>query len=216
VATDDEKKVENKEVREAPDAPAAASEPEAEAAGTTQTAEDRRKWYVVRVQSGREETVRKGLEKRIKDLKFEDRVFMVIVPKEKISEIKGRKKRVVDRKLYPGYIFVEMIFDQDTYHFIKETAGVGDFVGSRKAPVPMSEHEVERMLADQVQSADKDPAVKILFQVGDAVKINSGPFENFDGVVSEVNSQKGVVVVAVTIFGRSTPVELEYWQIERI
>ena len=95
--------------------------------------------------------------------------------------------------------------------------GVGDFVGAfRRKPVPMSEHEVTKMLSDQQEAGEKGPSVKINFNLGDAVKINSGPFENFDGLVEEVNTQKGVVVVAVTIFGRSTPVELEYWQVERI
>ncbi len=178
---------------------------------------NRNKWYVVRVQSGRENTVLKGLRRRINDYNLGDRIYSVLVPTESISEIRGKKKKVVKRKLYPGYIFVEMLIDDDTYHFVKETPGVGDFVGAfRRKPVPMSEHEVTKMLSDQQEAGDKGPSVKINFNVGDAVKINSGPFENFDGLVEEVNTQKGVVVVAVTIFGRSTPVELEYWQVERI
>lgn len=189
---------------------------EAEAGSAPQ--EDTRKndWYVLRVQSGREDTVARALEKRVQDFDHKDSIYTILVPKETVSEIKGKKKRVVDRKLYPGYIFVEMDLNDDVYHFLKETPGIGDFVGSQKKPMPMTETEVDKMLSEQKKSEEKDPAVKINFAVGDSVKITSGPFENFDGFVEEVNAQKGVVIVSVTIFGRSTPVELEYWQVERI
>lgn len=175
-----------------------------------------RDWYVLRVQSGREDTVLRGLEKRVVDMDIAEKVTNVLVPKESVSEIKGKRKRVVDKKLYPGYIFVEMLLDDETYHFIKETPGIGDFVGTPRKPMPMATHEVEKMLDDKNKSEEKDPTLKINFTIGDAVKITSGPFENFDGLVDEVNATKGVIVVMVTIFGRATPVELEYWQVERI
>lgn len=173
-------------------------------------------WFVLRVQSGREDTVRRGLEKRIKDMDLEDLIARVLVPKESVSEIKGKRKRVLEKKLYPGYIFVEMKVTDETFHFIKETPGIGDFVGTPRKPVPMPDHEIEKLLGDQRKAKDKSPTVKINFEIGDAVKINSGPFENFDGLVEEVNPGKGIVIVMVTIFGRATPVELEYWQVERI
>ena len=172
-------------------------------------------WYVIRVQSGREEKVRRGLEKRIKSAGAEGVLNRVVVPTETVSEIKGGKKRVTKKKIFPGYIMVEMEPTDEALYLIRETPGVGDFVGAHMKPTPMEPHEVARLLGDMERQAET-PKLKINFQKGESVKIKEGPFENFDGIVDEVYPEKGLVRVIVTIFSRPTPVELEYWQVEPI
>ncbi len=172
-------------------------------------------WYVIRVQSGKEEKVRRGLEKRIKEAGAEELIHRVIVPTETVSEIKGGKKRVSKKKIFPGYIMVEMEPTDEALYLIRETPGVGDFVGAHMRPTPMEPHEVQRLLGDMERQAET-PKLKIDFQKGESVKIKEGPFENFDGIVDEVYPEKGLVRVIVTIFSRPTPVELEYWQVEPI
>jgi transcriptional antiterminator NusG len=180
-----------------------------------------KKWYVLRVQSGREDSVKESLLKRVQALKLEEMVGRVVVPTEKVSEIKGGKRRVAERKIYPGYIMVELETEdtgripEEAWFMVKETPGIGDFVGSRRKPVPMREEEVARML-DAMEEKEEAPKIKIGFRSGDSVRIKEGPFENFDGYVEEINPGKGLVKVIVTIFGRATPIELEYWQIEAI
>ena len=174
-----------------------------------------KEWYVIRVQSGREEKVRKGLEGRIKAAGAEEIISTVLVPTETVSEIKGGKKRVSKKKIFPGYIMVEMANTDEALYLIRETPGVGDFVGAHMRPTPMEPHEVARLLGD-MERQDEAPKLKINFQKGESVKIKEGPFENFDGVVDEVYPDKGLVRVVVTIFSRPTPVELEYWQVEPI
>lgn len=174
-----------------------------------------RKWYILRVQSGKEDRVKNNLEKRVIASNLQDVISDVVVPSELVSEIKkGNNKRVVERKLYPGYVMVEMALTDDAHFLVKSTPGVGDFVGTPH-PIPMSEEEVERMLANCSQVKDK-PKPKVSFKKGQNIKIKEGPFENFDGIVDEVNEQKGIVKVVVTIFGRYTQVELEYWQVESL
>ncbi|MEW6743040.1 MAG: transcription termination/antitermination protein NusG [Planctomycetota bacterium] len=174
-----------------------------------------KQWYVIRVATNREERVRDNLLVRVKARGLEDRITNVLVPTETVSEIKGGKKRVVQRKIFPGYIMLEMELDEETWFAVKETPGIGDFVGSDQNPVPMEPHEVEKVLGG-MQSTEEKPRLKINFDVGDKVKIKEGPFENFNGVVDAVNPAKGIVRVTVTIFGRETPVELEYWQVEPV
>jgi len=177
------------------------------------------KWFVLRVQSGKEETVRKNLEKRIKAAGMEEIVPRILVPSEHVAEIRAGKRSERQRKKYPGYIFVAVEtgdsnqVPDDTWFLIRETPGIGDFVGPASRPSPMLDHEVEKMLSDEDRK-DEAPKVEIGFQEGDSVKIKEGPFENFDGIVDEVYPNKGTVRVIVTIFGRGTPVELEYWQVE--
>jgi len=171
-------------------------------------------WYVIRVASNREERVRDNLLARIKMQNLEERITNVLVPTESVSEIKGGKRRVMQRKIFPGYVMVEMELDHDTWFVVKETPGIGDFVGSEQQPVPMEPHEVEKVLGGM--QGEEKPRLKIEFDVGDRVKIKEGPFENFNGVVDSVNPAKGLVRVVVTIFGRETPVELEYWQVEPV
>jgi transcriptional antiterminator NusG len=172
------------------------------------------RWYVVRVASNREERVRDNLLARVKAAGKQDRVRSVLVPTEKVAEIKGGKRREVQRKIYPGYILVEMLLDEETWYLVRGTSGIGDFVGSESMPMPMEPHEVEKLVGGL--KADDKPKLQMQFGVGDRVKIKEGPFENFSGVVAEVNAQKGLVRVNVMIFGRETPVELEYWQVEPV
>lgn len=179
------------------------------------------RWFVLRVPSNLERKMRDKLERRLKAAGLERFVPSVLVPTETVSEMKAGKKRVVQRKLYPGYIMVEMALDEEgmipepVWFLIRETQGVGDFVGSTRQPVSMEAHEVERILSGMRSTEDR-PALKINFKLGDRVKINEGPFESYNGVVDEVNEAKGMVRVIVTIFGRETPVELEYWQVEPV
>ena len=177
-----------------------------------------KRWYILRVPSGREDTSRDGLLKRVALNNLQDQISKVVVPTERVSEIKARKKRVTQRKVYPGYIMVEIEtpIPKEAWFLIKETPGIGEFVGSTKKPSPMADHEVDKLLSDSERSKEAEPTVRINFKPGDNVKVVEGPFENFDGVVQEVNPAKGMVTISVTIFGRATPVELEYWQIESI
>lgn len=172
-------------------------------------------WYVLRVQSGREDRVANNLRKRIAAAGLEETIPQVLVPTETVSEIKNGKKRTRKRKLYPGYIVCEMDITDDAWFLIRETSGIGDFVGAHGRPAPMSPKEVEGLLGTMEESEEK-PKIQIQFQKGESVKVKEGPFESFDGIVDEVDAEKGMVKVIVTIFGRPTPVELEYWQVEAI
>ncbi len=175
-------------------------------------------WYVVKVQSGREDTIKEGLLKRVKMQGLEDHFGEIIVPSEKVSEIKGGKKKVTERKFYPGYIMVNMAITDQTWYLVRSIPGVGDFVGGGpgQPPVAMAQYEVDKMLGQAAAKTDDQPKLKISFEKGETVKIKEGPFENFEGSVDEVLEGKGLVRVMVEIFGRPTPVELEYWQVERV
>ncbi len=173
------------------------------------------KWYVIRVQSGREEQVRDGLLRRVNAAGIAEQITNVIVPTEKVTEIRGGRKSVREKKLYPGYIMVEMELNEQTWFLVRETPGIGDFLGL-KDPIPMAEHEVQKMMTDQSESEEERPKIKIDFAEGESVRIKEGAFENFDGVVEEILPQKGLVRVSVVVFGRPTPVEVEYWQIEKV
>jgi transcriptional antiterminator NusG len=174
-----------------------------------------KEWYVLRVASGREESVKEGLLKKVQLAGLQEQIPTVLVPTERVSEIKGGKKRFRERKLYPGYIIVEMDLTDDVWYLIKDTNGIGDFVGSFQKPIPLTPPEVEKIL-NTLKTKEESPDVKIDLEAQDRVKIKEGPFENFDGVVDEIFPAKGQVRVIVTIFGRATPVDLEYWQVEKI
>ena len=174
-------------------------------------------WYILKVQSNREESIREGLAAAGGQVAGLEKYFGdVIVPTEMVSEFKGGKKRVVKRKLYPGYLVVNMEINEDTWFLVRETPGIGDFTGSAGKPTPMLPHEVAKIVAKQEEKTDEAPKLKINFNVGDRVKINEGTFENFEGEVDSIDEASGRVTVMINIFGRSTPVELEYWQIEAI
>ena len=177
-------------------------------------------WFVLRVASNKEDSVKQTLLKKIKIEGFEHLVNRILVPTEKEKTIKAGKQRILEKKLYPGYVFVEMKLEkdgripQDVFFLIKETSGVGDFIGTAGRPSPMSIPEIEKMLQAS-KPAEQQPEVKMEFAPGDHVKIREGPFENMEGTIDELLPDQGKVRVIVTIFGRATPVELEYWLIER-
>ena len=173
-------------------------------------------WYVLKVQSSREDTIRDALERRVKIQGLQRYFGRIVVPTEKITEIRNNKKRVVERKTYPGYIMVEMELNEKTWFTVRETPGVGDFVGAHGTPTKMTETEVNQMLGQETAKAEEAPKVRIDVERGDRVKIKDGPFENFEGTVEEVIEQRGLVKVMLIIFNRPTPVDLEYWQVERI
>ena len=177
-------------------------------------------WFVLRVASNKESSVRETLLRKVQIEGMEHMVGRIMVPTEKTQSMKAGSRRVTETKLYPGYVFVEMSLEtdgripQDVFFLIKETTGVGDFVGTAGRPTPMAAHEVEKMLFDS-RKPDEAPQVKMEFVSGDPVTIKEGPFENYEGTVDEVMPDKGLVRVLVTIFGRQAPVELEYWQIAK-
>ncbi len=173
-------------------------------------------WYVLKVQSSREDTIRDALERRVKIQGLQRYFGRIVVPTEKITEIRNNKKRIVERKTYPGYIMVEMELNEKTWFVVRETPGVGDFVGAHGTPTKMTETEVNQMLGQETAKAEDAPRVRIDVERGDRVKIKDGPFENFEGTVEEVIEARGLVKVMLIIFNRPTPVDLEYWQVERI
>ena len=173
-----------------------------------------KKWYILKVQSNREDSIRDALQRRIAVAGLQDFFDEIIVPIEMVSEFKNGKKRVVKRKLYPGYIVVHMELNEDTWFLVRETPGIGDFTGSGGKPTPMSPHDVSKIVAKAEGPSDEAPPLQIGFSSGDRVKIKEGTFENFEGDVDAIDRANGRVTVMINIFGRSTPVELEYWQIE--
>jgi len=180
------------------------------------------KWYFVRCQSGREKRIRDNALHRLKIAGVQDLIPQVIMPYEIVTDMKGGKKRTVEKKLYPGYLMVQAdLEDTDDVRVIKARTtlrsidGLRDFLGSRGEPTALSESEVTSILSRMTDSETR-PQVTIGLDKGDMVRINSGPFDGFDGAVEEVNPEKGSVRVIVTIFGRPTPVDLKYWEVEAV
>lgn len=181
-----------------------------------------KQWYVLRVASNKEEQVREALARKVKIEGLEDKIGRILVPTERrpSPRTKAGEKKFVERKMYPGYVFIEMELEEDgtigekPWFLIKETTGVGDFIGSAGKPTAMKQGDVDKMLL-QVEKAQEGAPVSVDFAKGDQVKIKEGAFENFEGAVDEVLADKGLIRVIVTIFGRATPVELEYWQVEK-
>ena len=171
-------------------------------------------WYILKVQVSREDTIKADLERRIAISGLKEYFGEILVPTEKVTEIRGDKKKIVKKKLYPGYIMIYMEVFDDTWFLVRETAGVGDFTGAMGKPTPMLPHEVERILKLEQEGPAKEPTLKVGYQVGQEVKVKEGPFETLEGVVDNIDLASGRVTVILSIFGRSTPVELEYWQIE--
>jgi transcriptional antiterminator NusG len=178
--------------------------------------EIRMDWYILKVQSNRERTIAEALERKMR-IEGLDRFFdQVIVPTEKVTEFKGGKKKIVERKLYPGYIVVHMHINDETWFAVRETSGVGDFTGSAGKPTPMLASEVARIIQTDEEETSEAPKLDIRFATGDKVKVKEGNFESFEGEVNNIDEASGRVTVMINIFGRSTPVELEYWQIEAV
>ena len=173
-------------------------------------------WFILKVQSNRERTIAEALERKMKIEGYERFFDQAIVPTEKVTEFKGGKKKVVERKLYPGYIVVHMHINDDTWFAVRETSGVGDFTGAGGKPTPMLANEVARIVQTEEEETDEAPKLDIRFAKGDKVKVKEGNFESFEGEVNTIDEASGRVTVMINIFGRSTPVELEYWQIEGV
>jgi len=173
-------------------------------------------WFILKVQSNRERTIAEALERKMKIEGYERFFDQAIVPTEKVTEFKGGKKKVVERKLYPGYIVVHMHINDDTWFAVRETSGVGDFTGAGGKPTPMLANEVARIIQTEEEETDEAPKLDIKFAKGDKVKVKEGNFESFEGEVNTIDEASGRVTVMINIFGRSTPVELEYWQIEAV
>jgi transcriptional antiterminator NusG len=173
------------------------------------------KWYIVHVYSGFENKVKLALEERISASPHPEKFGEVVVPTEQIVElVKGRRK-TSSRKFYPGYILVKMVLDDETWHIVNDTAKVTGFLGGRDKPVPLSDQEAEQILS-RMEAGKLKPKPKYFFEAGDEVRVIDGPFTNFNGVVDEVNPEKGKIKVLVSIFGRSTPVELDFVQVTKL
>lgn len=173
-----------------------------------------KKWYVVHTYSGYEGKVKSNMEERLKNSAMEGKVSQILVPTEDVVEVKGGKKKISTRKYFPGYIMIEMEMDDDIWYVIKNTPKVTGFLGGTR-PTPLDEEEINRLL-EQLKGEAAKPKPKFIFEKGEKVMVVDGPFANFAGVIDEMNADKGKVRVMVTIFGRSTPVELEFSQIERV
>lgn len=180
-----------------------------------QTSEGKKNWYILKVQVNREDPIKRNLERRVKIAGLEEYFGEILVPTEKVTEIRGDKKRIVKKKLYPGYIMINMEINDDTWYLVRETSGIGDFTGAAGKPTPMLSHEVQRMLNLEKEVPGDAPKLKVGYEVGAQVKVKDGTFENFEGVVDAIDLTSGRVTVIINLFGRSTPVELEYWQIEQ-
>jgi transcriptional antiterminator NusG len=172
-----------------------------------------RNWYVLHTYSGYEDAVAKALKQRVESLDMEDKIFNVIVPKEKKIKIKNGKRKTVEEKVYPGYVLVEMIVTDDSWYVVRNTPNVTGFVGAGTTPVPVSKEEIENLKKRMI---GEEPQYKIEAKIGDLVKIIDGPFKDFDGKVSEIDQERGKVKVLVNIFGRDTPVELDSLQIKKL
>ena len=172
-------------------------------------------WYILKVQVNREDLIKDSLKRKIQ-IKGMDQYFdRILVPTEMVTEVRGGKKKITRKKLYPGYIMIRMVVNDDTWFLVRETPGIGDFTGAIGRPTPMLPHEVEKMLASEKADITGDaPKLKIPYEIGSKVKIKDGTFVNFEGEVDGIDTASGRVTVMLSIFGRSTPVELEYWQVE--
>jgi transcriptional antiterminator NusG len=173
------------------------------------------KWYVVHAYSGMEKAVERNILERIHRSGMESKFGRILVPTEEVVEIKNGQKKTTERKFFPGYVLVEMVMDDETWHLVKHTNKVTGFVGGAKnRPAPISEEDVQKIVSQMQEGTDK-PRHKVEFEVGEYVRVKEGPFTDFNGTVEEVNYEKNRVRVSVTIFGRATPVELEFSQVEK-
>ncbi len=172
-----------------------------------------KRWYAIHTYSGYEDNVARNLKQRIESLGFEDQIFNVLVPKEKKIKIKGGKREVIEEKIYPGYVLVEMTVNDASWYVVRNTPNVTGFIGAGVIPTPLSGEEIETLTK---RMGIEEPKYKFDVMVGDSVKITDGPFKDFDGRVSEVDEERGRIKVLVTMFGRETPVELDFLQVKKI
>jgi len=178
----------------------------------SETPQDGRGWYVVHCYSGMEARVKRNLEHRIESMKMEDRIFAVVVPTEEQIELKDGERRVIERRVFPGYILVQMILDDDSWSVVRNTPGVTGFVGIGNRPTPLSVAEVDQIMS-RIEASQ--PRVQVNFKVGDKVRITEGVFADFNGTVEGMDIERGKVRILVSIFGRETPVEVDFLQVER-
>ncbi|MCK9361219.1 transcription termination/antitermination protein NusG [Patescibacteria group bacterium] len=179
-----------------------------------QTAEYGRRWFAIHTYSGYEEAVADSLKQRITALNMQDYIFSVMVPKEKKIKIKNGKRRVIEEKVYPGYVLVEMVVTDDSWYVVRNTPNVTGFIGTGTTPSPLAQEEVDAIMKRAVTT--EEPAVMIDLQPGMAVKIGDGPFKGFEGKVNEIDASRGKVKVLVSMFGRETPLELDFTQVKKI
>jgi transcriptional antiterminator NusG len=192
---------------------------ETHAAGAESAAEPPKnpnmKWYIIHAYSGFERKVKESLESRVQAFGLQDKIGKVLIPTESVTEVRGGKKYTSERMFYPGYVLVEMDMDDHVWHVVKATPRVTGFVGTGQQPTPLSEEEVGHIVYKVADSREK-PKLKVKFEKNETVRISEGPFATFTGVVDEVNEDRETLKVMVTIFGRSTPVELEFGQVEKV
>jgi transcription termination/antitermination protein NusG len=172
-------------------------------------------WYVIHALTGQEEKVKANILSRLELSNVKDKISQVLIPTEVVAEVKSGKKRISERKFFPGYVLVEMELTDESWYLIKNTPGVTGFISSGDKPTPLLDEEVENILKQSEEKKEK-PMPKVTFNQGESVRIKEGPFTNFNGTIEELNPARGKLKVSVMIFGRSTPVELEYWQVERL
>jgi len=188
----------------------------AETAGAAMAPAHNKRWYIVHAYSGMEKAVERNLRERIDRAGMQDKFGRILVPTEEVVELKNGKKTVTERRIYPGYVLVEMEMGDDTWHLVKHTSKVTGFIGgARNRPASISEAEVAEIVNRMQEGADK-PKPKVEWTVGELVRVKEGPFTDFNGAVEEVNYEKSKVRVSVTIFGRATPVELDFSQVEKV
>ncbi len=174
---------------------------------------EERRWYVIQTLTGNEELVKTSIERSVKQFNIEDKVFNVLVPEEDIVEIKSGKRVERKKKMFPGYVFVEMMLNENSWHVIKQTPGVAKFIGNKTRPIPVTDREMQRVLK---QLGVREEKIDVYFEKGEAMRIISGPFRGYTGSVEEINPQKGKIKALVNIFGRDTPVEIDFEQAEKI
>ena len=172
-----------------------------------------RRWYAIHTYSGYEDNVARNLKQRIESLGYEDKIFNVLVPKEKKIKIKGGKRETYEEKVYPGYVLVEMVVSDDSWYIVRNTPNVTGFIGAGVIPTPLSQDEVDMLMK---RMGVEEPKYKLDIAAGDSVKITDGPFKDMDGRVAEVDEARGRVKVLVSMFGRETPVELDFLQIKKL
>ncbi len=202
------------EPQPAPEGAAAAGETPVETPGEVRPVNPNMRWYIVHTYSGFERKVRESLESRVAAFGLENKIGRVIIPTEPVTELRGGKKYTVERAFLPGYVLVEMEMDDQVWHVVKNTPRVTGFLGTGQEPAPLSEDEVNSIVY-RVQIGKDKPKLRVRFEKNESVKIIEGPFASFTGVVDEVNEDRETLKVMVTIFGRSTPVELEFGQVEK-
>ncbi len=190
-----------------------AVEEEQAAEGDKHHRKNEKRWYIVHTYSGYENKVKSNLEKRIEYMNMSDKIFRVEVPQKTVTQIKNGKKHEKDEKIFPGYVLVEMIMDEDSWYVVRHTAGVTKFVGSAKKPIPAKESEIKKIIHRSTSQVQK---IELDVKAGDKIRIISGPFADFVGDITEVYPDKAKLRVNVSVFGRETPVELEYKQIQKI